>query len=114
MRIGLISLVGLALIGGVAVAQDFGDLPRDEASLRTLDNAQLRIVRRANAQCVHSGEARFDEYRGARARACIMPLADRAVETSDDPALQAYHAWLPMGLRYDANRVPAWHKLVDR
>ena len=114
MRTSLIALVSAALLAGAATvaAQDLSVLPRDEEALRTIDNAQLRIVRRANSQCVHSGEARFDEFRGARARACIMPLADRAVETSDNPALQAYHWWLPAGMRYDANRVPVWRKLL--
>jgi len=103
----------ISLAGATAVfAQDFETLPRDEAALRAIDNAQLRIVRRANAQCAHFGEAQFGETRSARARACILPLADRAVATSDDPALQAYHEWLPFGLRYDANRPPHWRRLI--
>jgi len=116
MRISLIPFLAAALVASVAAvaAQDVSVLPRDEEALRAIDNAQLRIVRRANSQCTHSGEARFGEYRSARARACMMPLADRAVETSDDPALQAYHRWLPMGIRYDANRAPHWRKLVVR
>ena len=116
MRISLIPLLAVILVAGtaaVAAAQDLGALPRDEESLRALDNAQLRMVRRAVSQCAHSGEAQFGASRGARARACIIPLVDRAVGTSDDPALEAYHYWLPFGIRYDENRSSAyWRKLL--
>ncbi|MBL8782229.1 MAG: hypothetical protein JNL06_14930, partial [Alphaproteobacteria bacterium] len=52
----------VALIGSAAaspVAYQPGAFPRDETSLRDLDSQQLRIVRRAGAQCWHSLEGGF-------------------------------------------------------
>lgn len=109
--VAAISLIGASFAG----AQDTGALPHDEPSLRALDNAQLRIVRRAMSQCVHFGEAQFGASRSARARACLIPLADRAVASAEDPALQAYHQWLPFGIRYDENRPGTyWQRLVPQ
>jgi hypothetical protein len=109
----------LSLIGGLAasaaaepVAYQPGGFPRDEASLRALDNAQLRIVRRAGAQCWHFGEGGF-RVRSARSRACIIGQTEGVIRTSDDPALTAYHNALPFHARYDEYR-PAyyWQRLV--
>jgi len=96
------------------VATQPGAFPRDEVSLRDLDNKQLRIVRRAGAQCFHSGEGGF-RSRSAVSRACVKGLADNAVATSDDAALQAYHEALPDGVRYDENRPGLyWQRFVEK
>ena len=112
--------IGLSLAAGLAVsaasaepvAYQPGAFARDEASLRELDNRQLRIVRRAGAQCWHSGEGGF-RSRGVRSRACIISATEGAVRSSDNPALMAFHQALPFNARYDENR-PAyyWQRLV--
>ncbi len=112
-------LLAAALIGSVGafaepVATQPGAFPRDEVSLRDLDNKQLRIVRRAGAQCFHSGEGGFAS-RGPASRACIIGLADNTVATSEDEALQAYHNALPLNVRYDENRPGLyWQRFVEK
>jgi hypothetical protein len=116
-------LVFAALVSSVLLAPamaeeprsyDAAALPKDEASLRDLDNAQMRIVRRAGAQCAHSGEGGFGGYRNSpRGRACIIGLVESAVKSSENPALVAYHNWLPFPARYDEMRVAYWQKLVE-
>jgi hypothetical protein len=107
------ALVGSAAVAG-PVAYQPGGFPRDEASLRALDAKQLRIVRRAGAQCWHSGEGGF-RSRGPASRACIISLTERAIGDSDNPPLVAYHNALPFGVRYDEHR-PAyyWQRFVER
>ena len=103
----LAALVSVAFSGAAMAdipAPDYGALPRDEASLRDLDNQQLRIVRRAGAQCWHSGEGGFRSNRSPQARVCIIGLADRAIADSGNAELQAYHQALPMNARYDEYR----------
>lgn len=96
------------------IAYQPGAFPRDEASLRDLDSQQLRIVRRAGAQCWHSNEGGF-RTRSVTSRACIMGLADNAVRNSDNEALIAYHQALPLNVRYNEYR-PAtyWQRFVQR
>src|SRR5262245_8833435 len=83
-------------------AYDARALPRDEAGLRTVDAKQLRIVRRTTAQC-NATEPFWIRVRATQ-RPCIIGGVDSAVQTSDDPALQAYHAALPFSVRYDRFR----------
>lgn len=109
----LIVAVSLAVAGAAAadqVAYQPGALPRDAASLRAVDNAHLRIVRRARALCWHSGP--FSP--GAAARACIIGETESAVANSNDPMLQAYHKQLPFHAKYNEYR-PAfyWQRLVQ-
>jgi hypothetical protein len=114
------ALLAAALVGSFAagaaepVAYQPGAFPRDEASLRDLDNRQLRIVRRAGAQCWHSGEGGF-RSRGTASRACIISLTEHAISDSEDQPLQAYHNALPFRARYDQYR-PAyyWQRFVER
>jgi hypothetical protein len=107
-----------AVFAGSAVAQPGGDqasaFPRDEASLRDLDSQQLRIVRRAGAQCWHSGQGGFTS-RSAASRACIIGSTESAVNSSDNAALYAYHNALPFNARYNEYR-PAyyWQRFVQR
>jgi hypothetical protein len=106
----------VACTGAVAAAEPgpyAAALPHDEASLRDLDNQQLRIVRRAGAQCFHSGERGFLRNRSAQARACIIGLTENAIKTSDNPTLQAYHQALPFQARYDEYRAGYyWQRFV--
>ena len=81
---------------------DASALPRDEAGLSAVDAKQLRIVRRTTAQC-DATEPFFIRARVAR-RPCIIGGVDHAIETSNDAALQAYHAALPFNVRYDRFR----------
>lgn len=120
MRATLIAvIVALLAFGATAMADPVayqpGAFPRDEASLRDLDNRQLRIVRRAGAQCWHSGEAFIGSFRGtgARGRACVIGQTESAIASSDNAALKAYHQALPFNARYNENR-PAfyWQRLV--
>jgi hypothetical protein len=114
--------LGLSLAAGLSasvasaepVAYQPGGFPRDEVSLRELDSQQLRIVRRAGAQCWHSGEGGFSS-RGVRSRACVISGTDGAIRTSDNPALMAFHQALPFNARYDEYR-PAyyWQRLVAK
>ena len=111
------AVVAVGSVAGAAgaLALDLSVLPRDEASLRALDNQQLRIVRRAGAQCAHFGEAPFSGayHAGARARGCIIGNTEQAIRSSDDRVLQTYHDWLPYGVRYDENRPGYyWQRLV--
>jgi hypothetical protein len=107
--------VAAALVGSAAAQPPQpGAFPRDEASLRDLDSQQLRILRRAGAQCWHSGQGGFMS-RGAQSRACIIGQAESAVNSSDNEALHAYHNALPFNARYNENR-PAyyWQRFVQR
>jgi hypothetical protein len=109
-----VALAGSAVAGPSPVAYQPGAFPRDEVSLRALDSQQLRIVRRAGAQCWHSGEGGF-RSRSATARACIIGLTENAIRTSENEPLQAFHNALPFNARYNENR-PAfyWQRLVAR
>lgn len=108
----LAALVLGSAVSAEPVAYQPGGFPRDEVSLRALDNAQLRIVRRAGAQCWHFGEGGFGS-RSAQARACIIGQTESAVRSSEDGALVAYHNALPFHARYDEYR-PAyfWQRLA--
>lgn len=108
---GLSLVAGLAVAAASAATQPAG-FPRDEVSLRALDSQQLRIVRRAGAQCWHSGEAGF-RSRGVRSRACVIGATEGAIRGLDDAQLQAFHQALPFNARYDEYR-PAlyWQRLV--
>ncbi|MFN9356775.1 MAG: hypothetical protein ACK6A4_08180 [Alphaproteobacteria bacterium] len=112
------------LPGSTGVARagaDVGDdptgksgFPRDAASLRHLAGEQLRIVRRASAQCWHAGQGGFGA-RGPVARVCVMNTTEAALAARKDEILKAYSDALPMNARYNENR-PAtfWQRLVIR
>lgn len=112
-------LIAVSLAAGLGaataatpVAYQPGGFPRDAASLSALDSVQLRIVRRAGAQCWHSFEGGF-RSRSATSRACVIGQTESAVRSSEDTALIAYHNALPFHARYDEYR-PAfyWQRLV--
>jgi hypothetical protein len=111
----LIFAVSLAVAGAAAaepVAYSTDVLPHDATALRALDNAHLRIVRRARALCWHSGS--FGLGRGAASRACVIGETESAISNAKDPVLQAYHKYLPFHARYNEYR-PAfyWQRLVQ-
>lgn len=115
----LASVLGAASVGIARAGADVGDdptgksgFPRDAASLRHLDGEQLRIVRRASAQCWHAGQGGFGA-RGPVARACVMNAVEAALAARKDEILKAYSDALPLQARYDANR-PAlyWQRLI--
>jgi hypothetical protein len=107
------ALVGSAAVAG-PVAYQPGGFPRDEASLRALDAKQLRIVRRAGAQCWHSFEGGF-RSRGPASRACVIGQTEGAITSTDDAALVAYHNALPFHVRYDEYRPGYyWQRFVER
>lgn len=121
----LMTAVAATLLpAGTGVARagaDVGDdptgksgFPRDAASLRHLDGEQLRIVRRASAQCWHAGQGGFGA-RGAVARVCVMNATEAALAARKDEILKAYSDALPMNVRYNENR-PAlyWQRLIIR
>jgi hypothetical protein len=118
MRAIVLAALAALVLGSVAwaepVAYQPGGFPRDEVSLRALDNAQLRIVRRAGAQCWHSLEGGFGS-RSVQARGCIIGQTESAVRSSEDAALVSYHNALPFHARYDEYR-PAyyWQRMVMR
>src|SRR5262245_31596026 len=106
-----------ALVGSASAqpaSDEVGAFPRDAASLRELDSQQLRILHRAASQCWHSGQGGFNS-RSPQARACIIGLAENAVNTADSPTLEAYHNALPFHVRYNENR-PAlyWQRFLQR
>jgi hypothetical protein len=109
-----VALVGSASADPLPAAYQPGAFPRDETSLRDLDSQQLRIVRRAGAQCWHSLEGGF-RSRSATARACVISLTENAVRNSENEPLQAYHNALPFTARYNEYR-PAhyWQRFVAR
>ncbi len=113
----LIVAVALAVAGAAAAADQVsygpGLLPHDAPALRALDNAQLRIVRRARALCWHAGPFGFSSG-SAATRACIIGETESAVANSNDAVLQAYHKQLPFHAKYNEYR-PAfyWQRLVQ-
>jgi hypothetical protein len=114
MRSLLIGL--LVLTSGVAAANvpAVNGFPRDPDSLRALDSAQLRLVRRAGAQCWHHGQGGF----GARdvvARACVMNGTEAMLSFAKDPVLKSFSDALPINARYNEYR-PAyyWQRLVEK
>jgi hypothetical protein len=112
----LLIAVSLAVAGAAAadpVAYRTDVLPHDAATLRALDNAHLRIVRRARALCWHSGPFGFSSG-SASARACIIGETESAIANSKDPVLQAYHKYLPFHARYNEYRPGYyWQRLVQ-
>jgi len=92
MRATLIAVIVTILAFGTTMADPVAyhpaAFPRDEASLRDLDSRQLRIVRRAGAQCWHSGEGGFRSP-SARSRGCVISTTESAMRSSDSPALLA-------------------------
>ena len=111
------AVLAVALVGSAAagpVAYQPGAFPRDEVSVRDLDGRQLRIVRRAGAQCWHSGEGGF-RSRSASSRACVIGLTENAIADADDAALIAYHNALPFHVRYNEYRPGHyWQRFVQR
>jgi hypothetical protein len=112
----------LSIAAGPARAgADVGDdpsgksgFPRDEASLRHLDGEQLRIVRRASAQCWHAGQGGFGAG-GPVARVCVMNATEAALASRKDEILKAYSDALPMNVRYNENRPGLyWQRLIIR
>lgn len=105
----------LILASGVASANvpAVSGFPRDADTLRALDNAQLRIVRRAGAQCWHHGQGGFGA-RGPVARACVMNGTEAMLASAKDPVLKAFSDALPINARYNEYR-PAyyWQRLVQ-
>jgi hypothetical protein len=105
----LLSTTGAAIAGVPAVS----GFPRDPASLSALDSQQLRIVRRAGAQCWHSGQGGLGS-KGAITRACIINGSEGMIASLKDPALKSFHDALPMHARYDENRPSYfWQRLVN-
>lgn len=104
----MLSSVGLA----AATTQAVNGFPRDAESLRALDNAQLRIVRRAGAQCWHLGEGGFGSH-SVISRACVMNGTEGTLASLHDPVLKAFSDALPMHARYDEYRAAYyWQRLV--
>ena len=98
------ALLGFSMQAQAAEPQAYDNaLPRDEASLSALDSKQLRLVRRATTMCDVTDPAFVAASNPAR-RPCVVAEVDRAVASSDDPALQAFHAALPQNVRYDRYR----------
>ena len=110
------SLLIVAAVLGLSMQAQAGEprsydaslLPHDEAGLSALDAKQLRIVRRSTNQC-DATEPSFVQAR-VGLRPCIITGVDHAVDTSDDPALQAYHAALPFNVRYDRFRTAYYYQ----
>lgn len=104
-------LVALSCAAYAATPAPSG-FPRDVESLRVLDSQQLRIVRRAGAQCWHSGQGGLGS-KGPITRACIINGSEGMIASLKDPALKSFHDALPMHARYDEYR-PAyfWQRLV--
>ena len=103
-----LGLAGVAAAADQVALQPSDVLPHDAATLRSLDYAHLRIVRRARALC-WGGFSRSVASRG-----CIIGETESAIANSHDPVLQAYHKYLPFHARYDEYR-PAyyWQRLVQ-
>jgi hypothetical protein len=112
MRILMIAALLLGSGAAFAATSEPSGFPRDTDSLRSLDNQQLRIVRRAGALCWHSGEGGFGGQ-GIVGRACVINGTEGAIASQKDPVLKAYSDALPMHVRYDEFR-PAfyWQRLV--
>lgn len=94
-------------------ASETPGFPRDAESLRVLDSQQLRIVRRAGAQCWHAGQGGFGA-KGPVARACVMNGTEGMIASAKDPVLKSFHDALPLHARYNEYR-PAyfWQRLVQ-
>ena len=104
-RIGFLtlSIVCLALPAFAAPMRSpiFDTGPATEARLRELDNAQLRLLRRAVRSCVPPSSVHpINPERDP----CVIASADNAVESSGDSDLKTFHRSLPMNARYDENR----------
>jgi hypothetical protein len=114
MRVLFAALI--VLTSGIAAASvpAVAGFPRDPVSLRSLDNQQLRLVRRAGAQCWHGGQGGFGSH-GAVARACVMNGTEAMLANLKDPVLKAFSDALPLHVRYDEYR-PAyyWQRLVEK
>ncbi len=109
----IMAMVFLGLTGAaLAATPEPTGFPRDVDTLRSLDAQQLRIVRRAGAQCWHSGQGGLGT-KGPIARACIINGTEGMIASLKDPVLKSFHDALPMHARYDEYR-PAyfWQRLV--
>jgi len=89
---------------------DASALPHTEEALRALDFKQLRIVQRTTNHC-DATEPMLANVAGQQ-RPCVISGVDHAVDASDDPALQAYHAALPFNARYDRYRSSYYYQQI--
>jgi len=112
----IVFLAAGALIGarGAAVAQDVPPqlVSLGEEALRDLDNAQLRLLRRAIRGCRAPGVGRFI---APERDPCVMMSTDRAIAQEGDEALNDFHWSLLDSDRYDENRsTNAWRRWLAR
>ncbi|HMM14596.1 MAG TPA: hypothetical protein PKA57_08180 [Parvibaculum sp.] len=87
-------------IGALAAAEDFDPnaLPRDETTLKRLNDVQLGMLRAAVRHCGGFYTARHGN------NFCVTSNVDLDVRQSGDAALKAFHFGLPPMDRYDENR----------
>lgn len=100
-----IGLLGALLASATAQAQNLLPPPAldqlSEEELRDVDNAQLRILRKALHGCRAPGMSHFIS---PKKDPCVIMSTDREIAQSGDDVLEAFHWALPQGERYDENR----------
>ena len=100
------AVIAFSALGIVAASADpvvyDPALPRDSESLSALNLKQLIVVQEAAQACRGVG----------RSIACIMMQVDSVVSQSNDPALKAFNAALPMQARYNQDRPASYWQLM--
>jgi hypothetical protein len=87
--------------------------PLTEEYLRTLNDAQLRLLRRTIQGCKAMRTPATKQIRDER-DPCVISGTDRAVADEMDPDLEAFHKALPDTDRYDENRsATVWMAWVE-
>lgn len=92
--------LGLAVfaMGVQARAGSVSDFPRDDATLKELNEAQITLVHAAARECMSMP-------RGPRlGRACMIASVEQAVSLSGDEQLKAFNARMPTNMRYNEYR----------
>ncbi len=101
-----VAVLSIALPAAADTSPSFSQPPTEDY-LRQLDNAQLRMVRRAVQGCpsITTGRAVIRPERDP----CVTSSTDKAVADSDNEDLQAFHDGLRPSDRYDEHRTSgAW------
>lgn len=97
---------------------DIKALPLDDASLKTLDGAQLRLTRKASTICHHNTSPAGGSFMSGSAPpamiGCIISTLDQLVAGENNPALSAYHHVMTPSRRYNENRDMSYWRTVQK
>lgn len=112
--IALIILVASSIIVSAAPPPPVLSKPLTEATLRELNEVQLRLLRQTIQACRVARPPLKGKVMPDERDPCVIAGTDRAIADKNDPDLKAFHEALPVTERYDENRpTTVWMKWVQ-